>query len=185
MCFIPLNPCYSGVPFDVLAYIPSPKYEKDIGYAMPATTLASWARLDDALAKYTSILTNKWNLAAVHPPCPWSYGYHHTFKAIRQVFKQCAMVRDWFSIWMGLFLYVIAWAQTEERESESTAIPRWFQILAEAGYDQTFLNGIRSSTVCLFLHETQRVGAFVHLTPWNKAQPSITWFCYFNIPVWY
>ena len=95
------------------------------------------------------------------------------------------MARYWFSIWMGLFLYVIAWAQTEERESESTAIPCWFQILAGAGHDQTFLNGICSSTVCSFLHETQHVGAFVHLMPWNKAQPLIAWFCYFNIPVWY
>src|ERR1700733_13928986 len=87
---------------------------------------------------------------------------------------------------MGLFSYVIAWAQTEEKKTESTAIPCWFQILADAGYDQAFLNGLRFLTVCSFLPKTQCAGAFVHLTPENKAQqPSIHWFCYFNIPVWY
>src|ERR1700733_15017916 len=170
MSFIPLNPSYSGVLFDVLAYILSPKYDKDVGYAMTDTTIASWARLKDALVKCTSILTKKWSLAAIRPPCPWCYGYHHIFKAIRHVFKQYTIARDWFSIWMGLFSYVIVWAQTEEKEMESTAIPCWFQILADAGYDQAFLNGLRFSTVCSFLPKTQRAGAFVHLTPENKAR---------------
>src|SRR3984885_14730292 len=123
MSFIPLNPSYSGVLFDVLSYISSPKYDKGVGYAMPDTTIASWARLEDALVKCTSILTKKWSLAAVCPPCPWCYGYHQVFKAIRHVFKQCTIGRDWFSIWMSLFSYVIAWAQTKEKETESTAIP--------------------------------------------------------------
>jgi hypothetical protein len=39
--------------------------------------------------------------------------------------------------------------------------------------------------VCSFLPQTRRVGAFVHVMPWDGLQPAIPWFCHFAVPVWY
>ena len=183
MSFIPLSPSYKGVPFDMLLHVPNPEFRDNAGYCMPETAQARWARLEDAIIKSTAILTSRLSLPAVRPHCPWSYGYHLMFKTHRIALKQCVLARDWFPVWMGLFSFLIASART--MEEQSTSIPCWFQILADAGYDQTFLNGIRSSTVCSFLPETQRVGAFVQVMPRDKLQPPISWFYSFHIPVWY
>jgi hypothetical protein len=89
---------------------------------------------------------------------------------------------------MGLFSYVIAQGITRVARTqhlEHTAVPDWFQFLADKGVEQIFLDGIRSSTVCSFSEHTPRAGIFINLQAIDHFQPSVDWFCYFHVPIWY
>jgi hypothetical protein len=172
----------------LLAHIPSPEHIENIGYALPDRTHAHWARLEDAIIHATSILAKEFSLSAVCPFSLWAYGYHSPFKSPQTAHECCMLARNWFPIWMGLFSFVIASSESIAADKQNIlnkSIPRWFEVLADAGFDQTWLAGINSSTVCLFQPDTSRMGAFVHVAPSDRQQPMIPWFCYFHVPVWY
>jgi len=50
-------------------------------------------------------------------------------------------------------------------KKQNNPTPQWFKILAEAGFNQTFLAEIHSLMVCSFLPQTYWISAFVHVVP--------------------
>jgi hypothetical protein len=188
LSFIPINPSYKGVPFSPLAHILTPEQKADGRYALSDHTVAHWARLEDTLIHATSPLAKHFNLAAVHPYSPWAYGYHYGFQISQTSHRQFMLTQDWFTVWMELFSFVVASSEAiaaEKQEVLNKSIPRWFEVLADAGFDQTWLVGVNLSTICSFQPNTSCTGAFVSLFPSDRQQPMIPWFCSFHVPVWY
>jgi len=66
---------------------------------------------------------------------------------------------------MGLFSFLIASSEMKFVEKQNNPAPQWFEILAEAGFNQTFLAGIHSLMVCSFLPQTCQIGTLVHVVP--------------------
>jgi hypothetical protein len=181
MSFIPCNPSYRGFPFGRLAWIPQPEYFQGEGYGLPQQIVDRWARLDDALYHATAVLSKEYKIPAVRPFAPWALYYHSKFKTPGQTAKQASQSRDCFTVWMGLMSYFVA--QGVSLVNRKEGVPHWFEILANAGFDQSWLSGVQSSTVCSFGPETRRAGIFVD--PFDSQQTSIKWLRSFYVPVWY
>jgi hypothetical protein len=183
--FIPLQPQFVGFPFDCLAHLPNrcEKIEK-LGFALPQRLVNRWRTLDAALGKATGILIKQHEIPAVRPFSPWAYGYSTAFRSHRIPLQQAAFSRDWFVVWMGLLSFLIAYTESITY-ADAEAVPNWLQLLADLDFNQAWLAGIHRSTVCSFSSETPRAGAFLHLPPIDSRQPSVQWFCYYHIPVWY
>jgi hypothetical protein len=65
-------------------------------------------------------------------------------------------------------------------------VPRWYSYLESHGIPQSWLCGLRSSTVCDFLNRCPRVGIFLGFLEDHKGrQPHVKWYTFLHIPVWY
>jgi hypothetical protein len=64
---------------------------------------------------------------------------------------------------MGMLSYLIAIIDNHRPSSLDNAVPTWFDILAALEFDQGWLSGIHSSTVCSFSPNTPQTSVFVHL----------------------
>ena len=184
--FVLRQPEFQGVPFDVLAHIPPPKRHED-GYILPVHCREHWTRLEDAFSRSYAALSREYQLKAMAPFYPWYWRYHYKFFKLKDARKAFKRSRDWFVVWMGLLSYLVAAGESNYSKKQHLELtpPRWFEVLANAGFEQTWLAGINSSTICSFRRETARAGVFIHFTPVDKDQPSIRWYCHYHVPVWY
>ncbi len=51
--------------------------------------------------------------------------------------------------------------------------------------EMTWLDSLVSSVAYNFHSDTARTGIFLHLPAQDMFQPSVEWFCHYNVPVWY
>jgi hypothetical protein len=144
-----------------------------------------WLKLEHFLRYTTSALTQTLSVSAIRPFSPQAFGYLRAFRTDRFARKQAYLARDWFTIWIGMLSYLIARAENHHTSSLHDAVPTWFEILAAKGFDQGWLSGINSSTVCSFSPNSPRVGIFVHAGEEDNSCPAIEFFCQHHVPVWY
>jgi hypothetical protein len=184
--FMPLYPLYHGFPFDTLAYIPTPIHIEGEGYSMPSDLIQRWAELEHHMFHATASLSERYKILAICPFTPSAFGFGIIFQTPRLALQNVTRSRDWFNIWIGLYSYLISGAVAKAEKPGNLPIPHWFELLAEKGFNQTWLAGINSSIATSFLPQTQCIGAIVEL--WaasDKLQPPVETFCRYNIPGWY
>ncbi|KAF9521584.1 hypothetical protein CPB83DRAFT_841150 [Crepidotus variabilis] len=124
---------------------------------------------------------------AITIPSPLPHGFN-LFLPPRN-FRKSA---EWFCLWMGLLLYSIACAESQEEslcQFPALARTKWANFLVEngAGYniDNVWVDELITSNVATF-QACSQVGIFVHLTGDSELfQPDPAWFCQHGVPVWY
>lgn len=157
-----------------------------------------WELSDVLLARLcaleTEIITAVHRLAAltgstiVYPPPPRAFGYQKWYKGVGNATTCVERSRKWFLVWMGLFSYLIAVAETKEQSLQAypnLRIAAWTTHLRDNGFHQAWIDDILSSVVCSFDLRTPRAGIFINLRPGQSNQPSLDWYCEYGIPVWY
>jgi len=100
--------------------------------------------------------------------------------------------RTWFTVWGALLSYSIACAETRQSQSQthhSFKQHSWMQFLASNRKTIDFrpwIDQLGASAVTSF-RNIERVGTFVNINEVvrDPAIPDISWFCDYNVPVWY
>ena len=183
--FVPLRPVYAGVPFQELFNMPLYFPRSRSGYIFDYKYVLGWAHVQKLLVDSTRRLLNHYNV----PPVTWiastAIGCTGAFVYARELRESVLNSRDWFSQWMAGLSYAIAISKSLENESLDDMWPAWFSFLCEQRFTQIWLSGIKSSLVATFTPSVDRVGVFLHLIHPHREQPSVDWFCRYQIPVWY
>ncbi|KAF8055372.1 hypothetical protein FPV67DRAFT_1680475 [Lyophyllum atratum] len=187
--FTPTLPHYTGPLLSRLARVPTDldmysENGRELGYMIPESMQESWSRLESYLAYATALITKEYTLAAVRPFSPWALGYLKGRYSRSRAVALAVQSRNWFSLWMGLASYLIAEA---ESLSEQGAIRTWPELLLSHNFEQTWIDALRSSTICDFSSAPLRAGVFITLraTKTSEPRPAVDWFCERNVPVWY
>ncbi len=83
---------------------------------MPERIMCEWLELDKNLTEATALLQAYYQIGAVRPLSPWGFGYPKWHKDRRHMLISINKAGDWFSVWIALLSFVIARAETIERE---------------------------------------------------------------------
>ena len=142
MAFIAHDTDYQTPPFSDLMKIPRrPRRIPETGwYEMPSSLKHCWSKLELNLTMATYLLQDYYNAGAIRPLYPLGFGYKKVHSredaAMRSIFKS----KEWFSVWLGLFSYLIATAEGKENELhdyEHLSKKGWADFLVEKGAERT------------------------------------------------
>ncbi len=166
--FFPLEPHFEQPPFQCLLAAPRraghiPK--AGARYIMPDDVLNEWLELDRNLTRATSLIQSYYDIPAVRPISPWAFGYPKRHIDRRHMHIAICKGREWFSVWIALFSYIVAQAESIQADLASyphLAKVNWPEYLVSNGFKWTWIDSIQSSMVCLL---TPRTGVFLHLPP--------------------
>jgi hypothetical protein len=191
MSLFPLRPSFDGPVFEQLL-IPRPHQfnfdPEERRYSMPQSVSKNWFRIEKQLLNAISLIRSHYHIPLVFPPSPWSLGYLKSHKTISGLQFCMKKAKDWYILWIGLFSYVIAQANTIRKELQKypgLAKKDWFDVLLEDGAQVEWLEAIEASTICSFSPETLRVGSLLSFPAQEQTQPKPEWFCEHHIPIWY
>lgn len=126
--------------------------------------------------------------AIIYPPPPRAFGYRKAYKSSENARACAEHSRKWFLVWLGLFSYLIAVAETKEcslRVYPNLRIAMWTMHLLDNSFHPTWIDDILSSPVCLFDPHYHRAGVFIQFRRGQSNQPSADWYCKYGVPVWY
>jgi len=186
LAFIPLNPQYTDAfPFQDLAFIPNQFSNSPEGKRMPPAMQSKWEKLEDALKKSARALLSRLNVQGDPPPLPSTLGYMSAHLLLRHLRTALQTSRESYSLWIGALAFAIALSQFMEPQLENSAIPRWHSALREAGLNEVWVDGLRTSPMMRFDGSALRVGVVLDILSPQKIQASVDWLCNFNVPVWY
>ena len=187
--FFPLMPYMYGPIFEKLAMPPKYMFLVDDAsgtVAMPDKPMSQWLRLEQDLSYAVDLIRTHYNLPFIYPLPPSIFGYDktHSPSGLHMAMRKA---RDWYVVWMVLLSYVIAQAESifaGQKDSDLSSTLGWYKILQEH-FDLQWLEGLTASTVYSFSPHTERAGVFLELISKEKMQPSVEWFYYYHVPVWY
>jgi hypothetical protein len=180
LSFLTLRPINTGYPFDRLAGMPVP-HLVDGTYLLDEERSASWSRLEQDLIWATACLRTASQFFTDRPFAPWAFGYDRPAPFRRSLKIRAQLSRDWFQVWISLLSFLIAISNKNQED----AIPTWYKILEDRGFEESWLSGIYCSNVPNFSASVPRVGTFLKLEDRSSDLPSVEWFVAHNIPVWY
>ena len=177
-------------PFHLLSDVPRwlHCFSNGSRYLMPSSVAASWEQLDQELSFVTHLLQLHYGAPALRPMNPRGFGFSKSRSHPNAVMRSIYKSRDWFCVWIALLSYLIACAETVESDLEpypSLAKKHWATYLLEQGVEWTFLDALLTSFAFCFSPKVMRSGVFLHMPPKDGSQPSVEWFCSYDIPVWY
>jgi hypothetical protein len=172
----------------------------ETGYELTPCEQENWQRLDSQLSCASKELLTEFGIPGVLPVCPWVMGYlriHRQHGAFLACLKKS---RLWFKLHLAFLSYLIAASTTLSRlESQEFPLPLpgcemndWQRVLLSSGHsvgiDQCWLDSLLQTSVVYY--NVERTGIFLNLeaegkAPFNLCQPDPTWFCQYNVPVWY
>ena len=72
-----------------------------------------------------------------------------------------------------------------QRGSGPSQFPDWFGYLVDRGVPQAWLSDLRDAILSDFTSKVPRVGLFLDPFSGKTWQPTVKFFCDFNIPIWY
>jgi hypothetical protein len=173
MAFIPKRAHLEGALLGILAHIPSTLDQVDGKYQLPAYVMNAWRNIECwlfnaiiGLSRFSSIL----------PVGPSARGYR------RRAHASPSIALRIFVLWIGVFSYVVARADTASAQ-------QWHSFLVERlQFHPSIIDLIRASDIGTCTRESRRVGTFLHINMDDiraTRQPSVRWFVTRNIPVWY
>lgn len=174
--------------------------ESKTGYSLAPTERENWQRLDYQLCNASKELLGEFGISCFAPLQPLVMGYLRLHKRHGAFLRCLQKSRQWFKLHLGLLSYLIAASTTlTQLEPQEYPLPLpgcetndWQGVLLSSGQsvglDQCWLDLLLQSTVTHY--DVERTGVFLDLevqakTPHHLRQPDPTWFCQYNIPVWY
>ncbi len=90
--------------------------------------------------------------------------------AMKAIYKS----KEWFSVWSGLFSFMIAMAETKQDEYSHFSKKGWADYLLGQGAQITWLKSVMNSMVLNFSADVIRSGVFVHLSAQSPLHPTVT-----------
>lgn len=83
---------------------------------MPQYLMNCWSQLEVELTVATYLLQVHYDVPAIRPLYPLAFGYKKSHSYEGAAMKAICKSKEWFSVWMGLFSYLIAMAETKQNE---------------------------------------------------------------------
>lgn len=157
-------------------------------FRMHGEDLYAWEMIEDNLYRASECLRFDFAIPGVTPPLPSKFGYSQGYRSKADAEKTINLSRDWFSIWMGFLSYLIAQVQIYgySRDTEKThPLPFWYRHLLARDFPEPWLNGISTSAVCSFSEQNPRCGIVLDVMRMAADCPSIRWFIYHKLPLWF
>ena len=151
---------------------------------MPLGLQSKWKLLENSLSKATHTLLSRFNVQGVAPPLPSTLGYMAAHPLPRHLKDALTRCRESFSLWIGALAFAIALSDFMLPKGNG-AIPAWYSALREAGLNEVWVDGLRTSPIMQFDDSTPRVGVLLDILSPQAIQASVDWLCSFNVPVWY
>lgn len=151
---------------------------------MPLGLQSKWNLLENALTKATRTLLSMLKVQGVAPPLPSTLGYMAAHLLPRHLKDALTRCRESFSLWIGALAFAIALSDFMLPKGNG-AIPAWYSALRDAGLDEVWVDGLRTSPIMQFDYSTPRVGVLLDILSPQVIQASVDWLCNFNVPVWY
>ncbi len=190
IAFMLHDPDYQDPPLTPLMMIPR-RLRRLPGtgrYETPSYLVDSWSKLESDLTLATSLLQVYYGVAAIRPLYPLGFGYKHSHLREGAGMRSIHKSQKWFAVWLALFSFLIAMAETKENEVhdyEHLSKKGWADYLFSKGAEITWLDSIMNSAVFRFDAKAIRSGTFLHLSAQSLSQPPVSWFCTYHVPVWY
>ncbi len=190
IAFMPHEPDYQTPPFNPLMTIPH-RLRRLPGsgrYEMPPYLADCWSKLESDLAMATYLLQVYYGIAVIRPLYPLGFGYKKSHFRQDTAMRSIQKSKEWFSVWVALFSFLIATAEHKEHEVhnyEHLSKKGWADYLVAKGAEMTWVQSVINSVVFCFEAHVVRSGAFIHLSAQGPLQPSVDWFRTYHVPVWY
>lgn len=186
LAFLPLEPVFAGVPFEILFNIP--RYFDRVlnGFVMPSWVSLQWKREETQLKSTTQMLLEYFHAPRITWLTPTALGYVGAYAYIREFRADICRSRDWFALWMGGLSYAIAVATSVKGELPGYEhVPTWYRYLVGKGYKSAWLSGLMSSLVGTFDPSVPRAGIILDISKPQPDRYSVDWLCRYSVPVWY
>ena len=163
MAFMPHEPDYKTPPFSELMKTPRcPRRIPESGwYEMPSYLRDSWSKLELNLTMATHLLQDYYNVAVIRPLYPLGFGYKKAHSREGAAMRSIHKSKEWFTIWLGLFSYLIATAEAKENELhdyEHLSKKGWADFLVEKGAERTWVESVINSGVFRFDADIRELG---------------------------
>jgi hypothetical protein len=201
LSFIPLAPSFTFTPFQPLCAMPRieeltllyPGQSGDIRrvtrYRMVEDEIQRWNVEEKRIIQVARVIQLRYGISASLPPEPSSFHYDRDHKTHKIAKRMIYLSREWFAIWMGFVSYLIAKTASRAPNGKvdtSSPAPDWYNHLRnEHNFSETWLDGLRLSSVCTLDMATPRAGIIFQWSEENKYRESIDWFYTHHIPLWF
>jgi hypothetical protein len=112
--FFPLSPSFDGPIFESLLIPGRHQFtcDEDGKFMMPRSLAKRWFQIEQELFNAIHIIQSHYQIPIIYPVYPSAFGYLKAHKSKEGLTLSMTKVKDWFTIWMALFSYVIAQATT-------------------------------------------------------------------------
>ena len=201
LSFVPLAPSFIFTPFEPLCAMPrieevlfsypgqTGEIRRETRFRMNEDGIQRWIVEEKRIIQVARVIQLHYGISAGLPPEPSSSYYDRAHKTHKIAKRMIHLSREWFAIWMGFVSYLIAKTASRTPNGEvdrSSPAPDWYNHLRnEHQFSETWLDGLRLSSVCTFDMSTPRAGIVFQWSEENKYRESIDWFYEHHIPLWF
>ncbi|KAF9042035.1 hypothetical protein BJ165DRAFT_1405764 [Panaeolus papilionaceus] len=185
LAFIPLHLQIYQPPLQVLS-CDLPIYRSSKGFWIDAQQVLSLTTLEFKLLKMIGEIKGYFNVPEHNEIIASAITLGTTFDTRKDALKVLENTRGWFALWVGLLAYNIAIATLSTNDKlNNPRPPSWWKYLNKTcNHSQAILSDIRTSDLGGF-NTSNRVGTFLWILDPPEDQPSVEFFKYFNVPVFY
>ena len=199
MSFIPLSPSFTSLPFEPLCWMPrimestidvevNGYFRPEKRFTMKIEDMLVWMRIEEQISSAADILCTDFGIPGSPPPLPSKFGYTDGHRSNAVAEKMIILSRDWFTIWMGFLSYAMAQAEihaNSRKMDTNHLLPVWYRHLLTRDFSEAWLNGLSSSSVCLFSEQNPRCGIVLDLARYDKDTPPLRFFIAGGFPLWF
>ncbi|KAF9039800.1 hypothetical protein BJ165DRAFT_1530824 [Panaeolus papilionaceus] len=182
------------VPLDLKIYVPPldflskeyPIYQSPRGHWVDAEQVLALTRLEMELQKMINEVQGYFYVPEHLNVIVSAVAVDNIFGTRKEAEKAVRNTREWFAIWVGLLAYNIAVASIASKDFLTPdKPPTWWKYLKKTSlHPESILSSIKTSDLGGF-HDQNRVGTFLDIITPSEEQPSVEFFHYFNVPVFY
>ena len=181
LAFLPINPDFSGVPFE--DFNNAELQKGPTGYFMQVDAFLQWKHTEFILRVLTQSFADMYGMPKTKTWSPISTLVSSgTCQYPSQFQRKLKFVKGWLSLYMAILAYSMAVAQEIDKDGPGDDTrPTWFLKMDQ--YDQILLSGLHSYTA--YTSVVQRVGIFLKIVEPPIHQVSIDFLIKYCVPVWY
>ncbi|KAF4612404.1 hypothetical protein D9613_004290 [Agrocybe pediades] len=176
--FIPRHPILEGPILGTLHRSHKLYHHETQGFAMPRQRMLRWSLLERDLSLAIVILAKHSGTSLLLPVLPSIFGFKRFFKTKEEALHGIERSRQWFSIWIGAFCYVVSAVMAKSKLQPGFV--SWEQALVQSGCHHVWIEGVLASG-CLE-RSLDRAGTLLCL---EHDEHRIDFFLDNNVPVWY
>jgi hypothetical protein len=167
----------------------SGEIQSETRFRMNESDIQCWLMEEERIVKVARVIQLRYGIPGGLPPKPSSFHFDRAHKSHRIAKRMICISREWFAIWMGLVSYFIAKSASLDpsgKRDDSTPAPDWYNHLRnQHDFSETWLDGLRLSTVCTFDLGTPRAGIIFRWSEEDRNRETIEWFYNHHIPLWF
>ena len=199
--FIPLAPSFTSTPFALFSWmpriekvevrfiLPSGLEEKETRFQMSLDDIYQWKKSEKLVVEASRRIQLFFGIQGNSPPEPSMFHYDRPHRSHAVAKRMISVSRNWFMVWMGFLSYLTSFVELCNPNSHpplpTYPLPRWYTLLRNDEYPDSWLDGLNSSTVCSFNLQTPRAGIVFRWVVEDTRRPRIQWFYDHHVPLWF